>query len=54
MNVGWQDVVVALIVCLAVVFLYRHFRPRRSVVTVIRAGELRVRKPRPPSEKEPR
>ena len=35
MNIGWQDVGVAVIVVLAVVFLYRHFRPRRGVVAVI-------------------
>jgi len=52
MNVGWQDVVVAVIACLAGAFLYRHFRPRRRVVTVIPIGELRVRRPRPPSETE--
>ena len=46
MNLDWQDAVVAVIAVLAAAFLYRHFRPRRgSVVTVIPAGSLRVRKP---------
>lgn len=50
MNIGWQDVGVAVIVALAVAFLYRHFRPRRKdVVAVIPTSALRVRKPRPPS-----
>lgn len=49
MNIGWQDVVVAVIAVLAAAFLYRHFRPRRGVVAVIPAASLRVRKPRPPS-----
>jgi len=51
-SIGWQDVWVGVIAFLAAAFLYRHFRPRRSeVVTVIPVGELRVRKPRPPSSK---
>jgi len=50
MNIGWQDAVVVVIAVLAVVFLYRHFRPRRSeVVARIPTSALRVRKPRPPS-----
>ena len=53
MSFGWQDAVVALVAVLAAAFLFRHFRPRRgSVVTVIPAGSLRVRKPRPPSSGE--
>lgn len=47
MSGGWQDAVVAVIACLAAVFLYRHFRPRRrDAVTVIPASALRARRPR--------
>jgi|JI10StandDraft_1071094.scaffolds.fasta_scaffold94832_4 hypothetical protein len=49
MNIGWQDVGVAVIVVLAVMFLYRHFRPRRGVVAVIPTSSLRVRQKRPPA-----
>ena len=49
MNIGWQDAAVAVIVALAVAFLYRHFRPKRGVVAVIPTSSLRVRQKHPPA-----
>ena len=54
MSGAWQDAVVAVIACVAALFLYRHFRPRRrDVVTVIPISALTVRRPRSALEAKP-